>query len=147
VGVAFSPDGTVAYATELSTGSVSVIDTASNTVIATVAVGAGPAGVAFSPDGTHVYVTNSNDRTVSVISVAAMPFDDSHTPDLFGELLGGVTRDGGGWLIIGNHFIPIPPRSPVAALIARAVAPDLGRAIENPKLGRHIRNILQNPKG
>jgi YVTN family beta-propeller protein len=145
VGVAVSPDGTVAYVTELSTGTVVVIDTASNTVIATIPVGAGPASVAFSPDGTHVYVTNSNDRTVSVISVAAAPIDNFHPPDLFGELLGAVIRDGGGWFVIGNHFIPIPPRSPLISIIARAVAPDLGRAIANPKLARHIRNLLQAP--
>ena len=38
---------------------VSVIDTASNTVVATVAVGSMPRGVAITPDGTRVYVTNT----------------------------------------------------------------------------------------
>ena len=39
-------------------GTVSVIDTATNTVVATVAVGSNPIGVAVTPDGKHVYVTN-----------------------------------------------------------------------------------------
>jgi YVTN family beta-propeller protein len=145
VGVAVSPDGTVAYVTELSTGTVEVIDTASNTVIATIPVGAGPAAVAFSPDGTRAYVANSSDRTVSVISVAAAPIDVWHPPDLMGELLGGVIADGGGWLVIGNHFIPIPPHSPLISIIARAAAPHVGGAVENPMLGNHVRLMLRRP--
>ena len=35
-------------------GTVSVIDTATNTVVATVAVGSNPIGVAVTPDGKHV---------------------------------------------------------------------------------------------
>jgi len=48
-----------------------VIDTASNTVVATVGVGANPFGVAITPDGTRAYVTNGNDDTVSVIDTAS----------------------------------------------------------------------------
>ena len=49
---------------------VSVIDTATNTVIATIPVGDNPFGVAVSPDGSKVYVANSNSHTVSVIATA-----------------------------------------------------------------------------
>ena len=62
------------------------------------------------------------------------------------ELLGGVIADGGEWFVIGNHFIPIPPRSPLVSIIARAVAPYLGRAVENPKLGDDVRHLLQGPE-
>jgi YVTN family beta-propeller protein len=48
-GVAISPDGSRAYVGNQGSNSVSVIDTASNTVIATVAVGVGPVGVAITP--------------------------------------------------------------------------------------------------
>jgi YVTN family beta-propeller protein len=37
---------------------VSMIDTACNTVLATVPVGISPKRVAISPDGKHAYVTN-----------------------------------------------------------------------------------------
>jgi YVTN family beta-propeller protein len=47
---------------------VSVINTTTNTVTATVPVGNSPVGVAVSPDGTNVYVTNNGANTVSVIS-------------------------------------------------------------------------------
>jgi len=50
-------------------GTVSVIDTATNTVIDTINDGAGPAGVAVSPDGTSLYVSNLTDGNVYVIAV------------------------------------------------------------------------------
>ena len=48
-------------------GTVSVIDTASNTVIKTIEVGLHPCGMALSPSGDRLYVTNANSDTVSVI--------------------------------------------------------------------------------
>ncbi|MDW5549607.1 PKD domain-containing protein [Methanosarcina sp.] len=51
-------------------GAISVIDTATNTLKATVPVGSLPAGVAVSPDGTKVYVANRGSNTVSVIDAA-----------------------------------------------------------------------------
>src|SRR5688572_25138167 len=48
-------------------GTVSVIDTASNTVVGTIDVGLDPCGMALSPSGDRLYVTNANSDTVSVI--------------------------------------------------------------------------------
>ena len=59
-----------AYTSNQYTNDVTVIDTAMNTVVATVPVGTYPQGVAVTPDGTAVYVTNDNDFTVSVIAAA-----------------------------------------------------------------------------
>ena len=56
-----------AYITNLDANTVSVIDTTSNMVAATIAVGSLPQGVAVTPDGSLVYVANSIDNTVSVI--------------------------------------------------------------------------------
>src|SRR5262245_7172177 len=56
-----------AYITNFNSASVSVIDTATNTVTATVAVGSHPRGVAVTPDGSRVYITNRDSNTVSVI--------------------------------------------------------------------------------
>jgi YVTN family beta-propeller protein len=59
-----------AYITNQNPNTVSVIDTATDTVIATIPVGVTPVGVAVSPDGSKVYVTNVSDTTVSVIDTA-----------------------------------------------------------------------------
>jgi len=61
---------TFAYVTNRGSNSVSVIDTASNTVVATIPVGAFPEGVAITPDGTRAYVTDFVSNTVSVIDTA-----------------------------------------------------------------------------
>ncbi len=65
-----APIGPFAYITNLGDGSVSVIDTATDSVVATVAAGFGPFGVAVNPGGNHTYVTNLNGNNVSVIGTA-----------------------------------------------------------------------------
>jgi YVTN family beta-propeller protein len=70
-GVAINPDGTRAYVTDQSSNSVSVIDTASNTVFADVGVGRVPFGVAVTPEGSRAYVTNQSSNSVSVIDTAS----------------------------------------------------------------------------
>ncbi|MCA1683605.1 MAG: hypothetical protein LC708_00515, partial [Actinobacteria bacterium] len=55
------------YVVHESEGTVSVISTASNTVVATVPVVERPSGVAVSPDGSRVWVTG---RGISVIDTA-----------------------------------------------------------------------------
>ncbi|MGK2887773.1 MAG: beta-propeller fold lactonase family protein [Rhodococcus sp. (in: high G+C Gram-positive bacteria)] len=62
--------GPFAYICNSEGANVSVVDIATNTVTATVAVGAHPYGVAVTPDGARVYVSNVNSNTVSVISAA-----------------------------------------------------------------------------
>jgi YVTN family beta-propeller protein len=47
--VAVAPDGKYGYVTNLTSNNVSVIDTASNTVAATVPVGRNPVGVGIVP--------------------------------------------------------------------------------------------------
>ena len=59
---------TRAYVTNTS-GSVSVIDTAANTVVATIPVGVFPSGVAITPDATRAYVANII-NSISVIDTA-----------------------------------------------------------------------------
>ncbi len=62
---------TVTYVTNANDNTVSVIDTSTNAVTATIAVGSVPEGVAISPDGTRVYVANLFDGTISVIDTAS----------------------------------------------------------------------------
>jgi YVTN family beta-propeller protein len=62
-----NPAGTLAYVTNEGSNTVSVINTGTNTVMATIPVGVTPEGVAVNPAGTLVYVANWNGRSVSVI--------------------------------------------------------------------------------
>jgi YVTN family beta-propeller protein len=68
----FAPDGSFAYVTNLGSDSVSVIDTQSLRVTATIPLGPGsaPYGVAISPDRARAYVVNSGLNSVSVIDTA-----------------------------------------------------------------------------
>ena len=98
-GVAVNPEGTIAYVTSdnwtnsentlsestgaklalimgtkehvtASKGIVSVIDTATNTVTATIPLGSGARGVIVNPNGKKVYVTTPSNNNVSVIDTA-----------------------------------------------------------------------------
>jgi YVTN family beta-propeller protein len=70
-GVAVTPDGAKVYVSNNLDNSVSVIDSGTNLVSATVSAGLAPAGLAVSPDNSRVYVVNKLDNTVSVIAVAS----------------------------------------------------------------------------
>ena len=65
-----SPDGALVYVTNELDDTVSVIRTASNSVIATIPVGNAPISVAVSPNGSRLYVLNTLSGSISVISTA-----------------------------------------------------------------------------
>jgi len=69
-GVSVSPDEKHIYVTNRGSSTVSVIDTAKNTVTATIPVGGYPQGITVTPNGKYVYVTNGGSNTVSVIDTA-----------------------------------------------------------------------------
>ena len=75
--VAITPDGAFAYVTNFDSNEVSVLATASNTVVATGPLGTRRAGgVTITPDGAFAYVTDfvfDGDGTdsVSVLSTAS----------------------------------------------------------------------------
>jgi YVTN family beta-propeller protein len=82
----------LAYVTNNSDNTVSVIDTASNTVTATVPVGSSPFGVDVTPDGSRAYVVNRIGSSVSVIDTATnlvvafipvgyLPYEVAISPD------------------------------------------------------------------
>jgi YVTN family beta-propeller protein len=82
-----------AYITNFGDSSVSVIDTASNTVLATIKVGLAPVGAAVTSDGSRVYIANSVDNTISIIDAATNTVIDtiSVSPEPAGV---AVTPDG-----------------------------------------------------
>jgi YVTN family beta-propeller protein len=66
-GIAVDQTANRAYVTNSLSGTVSVIDTATNTPVTTITVGTTPMAVAVYSAGQRAYVTNSGDGTVSVI--------------------------------------------------------------------------------
>jgi YVTN family beta-propeller protein len=81
---------------------VSVIDTSTNTVVATFGVGNSPLGVAVRPGGGKVYVANAHSNNVSgiatfsntvgvTVGVGSIPFGVEITPD------GGRVYVANGW--------------------------------------------------
>ncbi len=70
-GLVISPDASKVYVANAGDGTVSVINTVDNTVLATIALKTlRPSGVAISSDGSRVYVTNNGSNSVSVINTA-----------------------------------------------------------------------------
>jgi YVTN family beta-propeller protein len=67
-GIGITPDGEFVFATNFSAGSnsVSVINTATNTIVATIPSGPQPNEVAVTPDGTTGFITNQNGTTNDV---------------------------------------------------------------------------------
>ena len=77
VHVALNPDGTRAYVSNVAggPGSVTVIETATNTVIDTVQLGGDdstftPSGFGFSPDGSRLYVADVAGNNITVLNTA-----------------------------------------------------------------------------
>lgn len=97
-GVAATPDGNKVYVSNSDDGTVSVIDTATNTATATVNVGNSSWGVAVNPAGTEVYVANvgdtesnfdgyvsvidtATDRVIATVPVGKEPYKVAVSPD------------------------------------------------------------------
>ncbi len=69
-GIANPRPDNLAYVTNSGSGTVSVIDPATNTVEATIPVGVFPRGITLTPNGDFAYVANFNSDNVSVINTA-----------------------------------------------------------------------------
>ena len=62
--------GTRAYVTNKAAGTVTVIDTVTNTIVKTIAVGSSPDGIAVKPDGTQIYVISSESSTLRALNTS-----------------------------------------------------------------------------
>ena len=67
--LAILPNGSYVYYPEAELGGVTLINTATNSVVGGFACGQ-PGDIAISPDGTHAYVTDSIDDIVSVVQIS-----------------------------------------------------------------------------
>ncbi len=76
-GLAITPDGTKVFNPNFPANSVSVIDTVTNTIVATPTVGLGPIAVLVLRDGAKAYVANLSAGTLSRIDVASNAVDST----------------------------------------------------------------------
>ena len=73
VSIAFTADSRYGFVTNAVGGTVSVIDTVSNTVIGTIPGFSKPQTIEITPDGQFAYVANAGNNTVSVIFIGVQP--------------------------------------------------------------------------
>lgn len=97
-GMAVNPAGTRLYLTNYADGSaagtVSVIDTANYSLIASIPVGFQPTSIVIDPTGARVYVSNSGSGSISII--------DTSTNTVTGTILLGTTLYAGGMAMALN---------------------------------------------
>jgi YVTN family beta-propeller protein len=68
LGVAYDSENGDIYVTNYNENSVSVIDSSSNSVIATISVGSYPYAIAYDSENGDIYVTNYKSNSVSIIN-------------------------------------------------------------------------------
>lgn len=113
----------------------------------------GPDGLVYAIGGQYWYPTPADNILLGTVEAGGCyshkferkVLDDLRKMGIVGTLLGGVDRGAGGGIVIGKHFIPVPPRSPVMSFILGAAAPYLGGAVESPQLGELVHEL--QPKG
>jgi YVTN family beta-propeller protein len=106
--LAASPDGAKVYVSNFFDGTVSVIDTATNTVVTTIEVnpGGNVAGIDLTPSGALAYVANVSGNAVAIIDTA----DDS---------LSGVIPVGGQPFAFGTFIGPAASDDPPQVLLVK----------------------------
>ncbi|MFD0631895.1 hypothetical protein ACFQ9X_09990 [Catenulispora yoronensis] len=92
--VSLSPNGALAYLPNTTSNTVSVIDTVSHTVTATVTVGTRPSSVTFGPSGAVAFVTNTSDGTLTVVDTASAKATATIADAVDGPTIVAVTPDG-----------------------------------------------------
>ena len=106
-GAAVSLDGARAYVTNYFSDNLSVIDTASKTVLASVRTpGYGPTGVAVSPDGSKAYVANSFDNSVTVVDTTSFARNKIPMPNPSYPSSIAIAPDGRHVYVAGNNLMP-----------------------------------------
>jgi uncharacterized protein (TIGR03437 family) len=118
-GVAFSPNGALAFVTDAA-GAVNVVNAVTDTVMHSVSLGGSPAGVAFSTDGTKAYVANGSLNEVQVVDTnnfAVTAIAIPAQPTGFGIFV----QPGGAPVAtaVGNGFTFLNGESPGAFIVIR----------------------------
>jgi len=98
-GLALDADRSRVLSCSSCDGTVSVIDTVTNTLSDTIAVGVAPAGISVAMDGSTAYVLNSGSNSVSVIDLATLrvrsTIEVGRHPSSHGRFIGPDVFDDG----------------------------------------------------
>ena len=143
---------------DASPGTVSVLDTSSNTIVATVTVGNNPTHDTITPNGMFVYVTNSTDNSVSVINtlslqvIATVTFGTSPTALAMapnGNTVYVGTSGGNAFAIStsSNTIISSTSAAPAASVSSLAVSPDETGLYTGYPILNGFRRYTLNPDG
>ena len=124
-----------AWVTNSVDNTVSRIDTATNTVLSTIAVGSNPLGIAVSPDRLSVWVTNNGDNTVSridtatntvlsTIAVGLGPIGIAVSPDGLSVWVANFSSNTVSCIITATNSVVVPPIGVGPQPIGVAVSPN-----------------------
>jgi YVTN family beta-propeller protein len=150
IGIAITPDGTRVYVTnagdpfDVASGTVAVIDTATNTVVATIP-DLGAFGVAITPDGARAYVANG---IVSVIDTATNTVVATTDYRVLASIAVAITPDGTRAYATnaGNGFNNIPKGASVIDTATNTVVTNIPITAPGPPIAIAITPAPQAPK-
>jgi YVTN family beta-propeller protein len=66
----FHPNKSIAYVTNIDSGSISVIDINLNKVLKIIPCGIGRKGIDITPDGSEIWVTNTKESSITIINTS-----------------------------------------------------------------------------
>jgi hypothetical protein len=82
---------------------------------------------------TRVEVTEINEmRHYAKVRLSHRPAIRIPIPGLGGEVFGGIPVDGDGFIVIGGHVVPVPPRSPITRILEQVSAYQVADQIADP---------------
>ncbi|MEO8885042.1 MAG: MBG domain-containing protein [Mucilaginibacter sp.] len=120
-GLVISPDGTRLYIANSQSNNISVINTATNTLVTTIPVNILPLGVSLNKSGGLLYVTNNGSNNVSVINTATNTVINTIAVGNIPLALGNFIASGPGCGAPVTFTITVNPPQPTIS--ATAVSP------------------------
>ncbi len=147
--VAITPDDAKVYVTNQGSGTVSVIDAATRTVVKTIEVGAEPFGCALKPDGTRLFVANFSSESVFVINTANDRVFARITRDLEGTKPRSIAITADGSKAYVTQFLSDKPAPGETRPLTQTEGADDGRVgrvfVIDAVHNRVIKTIILNP--
>ncbi|MEO7215526.1 MBG domain-containing protein [Mucilaginibacter sp.] len=139
-GIAISPDGSRVYQSNNGGADISVINTATNKVIATIAtpVVGSPTGVCLSPEGNWLYAINFVTGTISVINTATniitAEIPVGSFPLALGNFINGIVNCNEKAVTFTITVNPTLPPTITAGAISGTISSCSGSASANPNV-------------